>query len=228
MSEASRTAALERTAGVVPSRFLLDLGSGPSPRYGHQGVDLYPGPGVSWQCDLEQFPWVLRWANPTKSDGTPIGGLTKATDFDGSFYSKPRPIGEEPHLPDDYVDGITCNHLVEHVRDLPAFMAEMWRVCKDGAVVEISHPYQFNVRAWQDPTHVRALNEISWFYFDAKWRGNRPEFGPSDFELVELDAIPEENWKETAKEFPEEFERACRNQINVIADLRVTLRVRKT
>jgi hypothetical protein len=79
----------------------------------------------------------------------------------------------------------------------------------------------------QDPTHVRAINEISWFYFDKKWRGERPEFGETDFELVELDAIPEENWKEIANEFPEEFERACRNQVNVISDLRVLLRCRK-
>jgi len=183
--------------------FLLDLGSGPSPRYGHQGVDLYPGPGVTWQCDLEDFPWVLQGVSHDE--------------FEAGIYP----------LLDSCVDGVTCNHLVEHVRDLPAFMAELWRVCKPGATVEISHPYQFNVRAWQDPTHVRALNEISWFYFDKEWRGNRPEFGDADFELIELDAVPEENWKATAKEFPEEFERACRNQINVISDLRVTLRCRK-
>lgn len=201
MSEASRTAALEATANG-PERSLLDLGSGPSPRYGHAGVDLYPGEGVTWQCDLEQIPWVFRWV---KNDEYPVSDE----------------VGTSA------IDGVTCSHLVEHVRDLPAFMAELWRVCKPGALVEISHPYQFNVRAWQDPTHVRALNEISWFYFDAKWRGNRPEFGPTDFELVELDAVPEENWKETAKDFPEEFERAARNQINVISDLRVTLRCRK-
>jgi SAM-dependent methyltransferase len=177
--------------------FLLDLGSGPSPRYGHQGVDLYPGPGVTWQCDLEDFPWVL---------------------------DSPQ---EAFMLKDSSVDGVTCNHLVEHVQDLVRFMEELWRVCKPGAKVDISHPYAFNVRGWQDPTHVRAITEVTWFYFDKVWRGNRPEFGDTDFELVELDAIPEENWKETAKEFPEEFERAARNQLNVVADLRVQLRCRK-
>ena len=177
----------------------LDLGCGPSPADGYEGVDLYPGPDVKWQCDLESFPWELRH----------VGHVLGTT------------------LPDNEVEGVNCSHLVEHVRARPGFMAELYRVCKDGAEVKISHPYQFNVRAWQDPTHVRALNEISWFYFDKEWRGNRPEFGATDFVLVELDAIPEENWKETAAEFPEEFERAARNQINVISALRVTLRARK-
>lgn len=178
----------------------LDLGCGPSPAEGYEGVDLYPGPGVTHLCDLEVFPWTL---------GTQ------------SHFSFERVISEGS------VEGVNCSHLVEHVADLTGFMAELWRVCKDGAEVHISHPYQFNVRAWQDPTHVRALNEISWFYFDKEWRGNRPEFGDTDFVLVELDAVPEENWKDTAAEFPEEFERAARNQINVISDLRVTLRCRK-
>lgn len=184
----------------------LDLGCGPSPAEGYEGVDLFPGEGVTWQCDLNSRPWVLRGINVN-------GSVAKAT-------SEPLRTG--------YVSGVNCSHLVEHVPDLLGFMAELWRVCKDGAEVHISHPYQFSVRMWQDPTHVRALNEISWFYFDKEWRGNRPEFGDTDFVLAELDAIPEENWKETAAEFPEEFERAARNQINVIADLRVTLRCRKT
>jgi hypothetical protein len=170
-------------------RVLLDLGSGPAPRYGHEGVDKVAHEKVTHVVDLEVLPWP--WS-------------------------------------DNSVRGANSDHLVEHVRDLVGFMAELWRVCKDGAEVTISHPYAFNVRADQDPTHVRRLNEVSFFYFDKEWRTlNRPEFGDTDFEVIECDAVPEENWREMAKEFPEEFERACRNQINVISDLRWTLRCRK-
>jgi SAM-dependent methyltransferase len=196
----------------------LDLGSGPFPRDGYEGVDLYPGPGVTWVANLNYRPWRLRtpeeWAEyEAGNDYIKIGNKI-------TFKVAP--------LADSSVEGVHTSHLVEHVTDLVGFMAELWRVCKDGAEVHIFHPYQFNVRAWQDPTHVRAINEISWFYFDKAWRGERPEFGDCDFELVELDAIPEENWKEIANEFPEEFERACRNQVNVISDLRVLLRCRKS
>jgi len=115
--------------------------------------------------------------------------------------------------------------------DLVGFMRELHRVCAPGAEVFIAHPYQFNVRAWQDPTHVRCINEVSWFYFDAKWRGHYAggsnEFGDTDFEIVDLTAIPEPAWAAVAENTPEDFERACRNQINVISDLHVMLRCRK-
>ncbi len=117
---------------------------------------------------------------------------------------------------------------MEHIVDLVGFMRELWRVCKDGAEVELQHPYQFSVRAWQDPTHVRALNEQSWFYYDKSRRqGYDPGFGDTDFEMVDLIAIPDPAWERMAQDNPDDFERACRNQINVIADLHVTLRCRK-
>lgn len=210
----------------------LDLGCGLFPRDGYEGVDKEALPGVTWQCDLERYPWVFRAANLrppfwTREEPVPWQEVGP-TDFDGTFYGQAHPIGEVPHLPDNIVEGVNCNQLVEHIHDLVGFMSELHRVCKDGAEVHIFHPYQFNVRAWQDPTHVRCLNEVSFFYFDKSWRGDRPDVGDDvDFEVVDLDAIPEENWKEIANEFPEEFERACRNQINVIADLHWVLRCRK-
>jgi SAM-dependent methyltransferase len=181
----------------------LDLGCGPFPRDGYEGVDLVPGPGVTHVVDLEKFPWKIQRPYPASA----------------------------LRIDNDSVEGVFTSHLVEHITDLVGFMRELHRVCKAGAEVIIHHPYQFNVRAWQDPTHVRALNEASWFYYDKNWRASTGNtwggYGDCDFELVELDAIPEENWKEIANEFPEEFERACRNQVNVISDLRVLLRCRK-
>jgi len=180
----------------------LDLGSGPHPEPGYQGVDIQPV--TDYQGDLSSFPWA----------------------FSGGRQG---PVLWE--LEDSGVEAIHCSHLVEHMVDLVGFMRELYRVCAPGAEVFIKHPYQFNVRAWQDPTHVRCINEVSWFYFDAKWRGEyaggSSEFGDTDFELVELNAIPEPAWQDVATNTPEDFERAARNQINVIADLHVILRCRK-
>ncbi len=72
---------------------------------------------------------------------------------------------------------------------------------------------------------------MSWFYFDAKWRDSTVNtwggYGPTDFEVVDITAIPTPEWMERAKEDPAEFERAAHNLVNVIADLHVTLRARK-
>jgi SAM-dependent methyltransferase len=132
---------------------------------------------------------------------------------------------------DDTVEAARSSQLVEHLPDLVGFMRELHRVCKPGALVEISHPYQFNVRAWQDPTHVRCINEVSWFYFDKEWRGGPLNtwggYGDTDFKLLELDAIPMPDWQQVADDSPEEFEKASKNLINVVADLRVVLECRK-
>ena len=183
----------------------LDLGCGPVAAEGYEGVDLEPGPGVRYVCDLQAFPWVYDAGYALSAVSSPF--------------------------PDDSVEGARSSHLVEHLPDLVGFMRELWRVCKPGALVEISHPYQFNVRAWQDPTHVRCLNEVSWFYFDKPWRGGTLNtwggYGDTDFKLLELDAIPMPDWQAVADDNPEEFEKASKSLINVVADLRVVLECRK-
>ncbi len=171
----------------------LDLGCGPEPAKGFEGVDIEPGPGVDWVVDLQSFPWPWAW---------------------------------------NQVSEARSSHLVEHLPDLVGFMRELWRVMKPGAHIEISHPYQFNVRAWQDPTHVRCINAGTWYYFDKKGRGGTENtwggYGDTDFTIVELDALPASpEWQKVMEESPEEFEKAARSLINVVSDLRVVLECRK-
>lgn len=68
------------------------------------------------------------------------------------------------------VDQVWCSHFVEHVPNLIGFMNELWRILRGGASATIVHPYQHSSTAWGDPTHVRALNEDSWAYYNAEWR----------------------------------------------------------
>jgi len=58
--------------------------------------------------------------------------------------------------------------VLEHVRDLPTLMRNCLDMLKPGGrlIVEVPHEQAFS--AWQDPTHVRAMNEKSWLYF-ADW-----------------------------------------------------------
>jgi len=73
-------------------------------------------------------------------------------------------------LPDGCVVVALCSHVVEHIN--PAkfgfvnVMNEIWRVMKPGGEIVISCPHGSSQGYLQDPTHINALNEQTWTYFD--------------------------------------------------------------
>jgi len=71
---------------------------------------------------------------------------------------------------DNSVDEIHCSHYIEHVVDLCTFYSEIHRIMKVGGTGTLIAPYGKNNRAWQDPTHVRAIVEESFFYLDKNFR----------------------------------------------------------
>lgn len=48
---------------------------------------------------------------------------------------------------------IKAHHVIEHVAEIPQFLAEIHRIAKPGAIVEIETPHYSSVDSWQDPTH---------------------------------------------------------------------------
>lgn len=60
---------------------------------------------------------------------------------------------------------IYANNVLEHVPDLPELMGNCLRLLKTGGSFIIEVPYEHAATAWQDPTHLRALNEKSWLYY---------------------------------------------------------------
>lgn len=69
----------------------------------------------------------------------------------------------------DSVDEVVVNHYIEHSSDLFAFMNELHRIMKPGARATITAPYYSSMRAWQDPTHTRAISEATFLYFNQEW-----------------------------------------------------------
>ena len=91
------------------------------------------------------------------------------------------------------LDVINANNVLEHVPDLPALMGNCLRLLKQGGELRIEVPYEAAVTAWQDPTHVRALNENSWIYYCEwfwylGWFEHRFELGDSHW--LDLDLRP--------------------------------------
>lgn len=67
-------------------------------------------------------------------------------------------------------DEIVCSHYVEHTPDLMKFMNEVYRILKPGGKIKIVAPYYNSIRCWQDPTHLRAINEATFMYYNKQWR----------------------------------------------------------
>jgi SAM-dependent methyltransferase len=60
---------------------------------------------------------------------------------------------------------VFANNVLEHVPDLPRLMTQVLQLLRVGGTLVIEVPYEHAPTAWQDPTHVRAMNENSWIYY---------------------------------------------------------------
>jgi len=122
----------------------------------------------------------------------------------------------------DSVEDIVCNHYVEHTPDLIKFMDEVYRILKPGGKIKVISPYYNSVRCWQDPTHLRAISEASFLYFNKQWRDtNKLDHYniKSDFDYTygyDM-AVEWANRSEEARNF------AIKHYMNVINDIHVVL-----
>ncbi len=127
---------------------------------------------------------------------------------------------------DNSVDEVHCSHYIEHVVDLCAFYQELHRIMKPGAQATLIAPYGKNNRAWQDPTHVRAIVEESFFYLDKNFREmNRLThyLADVDFEYTVIYSGIDPYWlnkSEEARAF------AIRHYWNVVQDIQAVIKKR--
>lgn len=63
------------------------------------------------------------------------------------------------------VQHLYANNVLEHVTDLVGLMTRALELLAVGGRFEIEVPYEKAPSAWQDPTHIRAMNENSWVYY---------------------------------------------------------------
>jgi len=141
-------------------------------------------------------------------------------------------------IEDDSVAEARISHFVEHIPHyLPhwngvdgwwLFFDELYRICQPDATVDIVHPYAMSGRAFQDPTHVRYINETTWFYLDAEWRKAQTlDHYPvhCDFEAVTIIGTGVDESMANRSAETQAFGRA--HYWNVVSDLGVKLRARK-
>jgi SAM-dependent methyltransferase len=83
-----------------------------------------------------------------------------------SFPIKARTLGGgQIRLEENSLDQIYANNVLEHVPDLPCLMTNLLGLLKEEGELELEVPYEKSTTAWQDPTHLRAMNKNSWIYY---------------------------------------------------------------
>jgi hypothetical protein len=143
----------------------IDLACGQNKQPGFFGIDKVMIKGkVDAAVDLQLFPW------PIKSNS--------AEEIFCSHYVEHIPHDAEAYYlktifekAEDWREfKILQRESYKYRKDgLILFFEELCRIMKKGATAKIICPYESSIRCWQDPTHVRAMNEASLMYFNEKW-----------------------------------------------------------
>jgi hypothetical protein len=53
---------------------------------------------------------------------------------------------------------IYANQVIEHMPDLRAFIAEIYRIAADGCRITLTTPHYISHNSWADPTHIHHLS----------------------------------------------------------------------
>ena len=159
-------------------------------------------------------------------------GIDKAgnADITHDLFSFPWPIKTGS------VREMVCNHFAEHIpHSRPdwgydgwfMFFAEVHRIGAKGATITLTHPYVWNDRAFWDPTHVRFIHWMSYYYLNKEWRTSQglDHYAPDiDFEVVTIEAPTADDVSPRNDEYQNH---AREHWKNVMGDLSVILKVTK-
>jgi hypothetical protein len=181
----------------------LSLACGSNKPEGFKGVDIAKTADTDYVMDLLKFPW--------------------------------------DQFADNSVDEIECSHFVEHIPHGDGyhdpffqFFDEIHRILKPAefdpanpnvatkGFARITCPYYSSMRAWQDPTHQRAISEASFLYLNKQWRiDNRLDHYPveCDFDFS-YGYVVNPTWQNRNQE-AQSF--AFQNYINSVSDIQVML-----
>ena len=181
----------------------LSLACGDNKPEGFKGVDIAKTDSTDYVQNLLEFPWK--------------------------------------QFADNSVDEIECSHFVEHIPHgdgfhdpFMQFFDEIHRILKPAesdpnnpniatkGFARITCPYYSSMRAWQDPTHQRAISEASFLYLNKQWRiDNKLDHYPieCDFDFSYGYVLSPE-WQNRNQE-TQTF--AIQHYINVVSDIQITM-----
>lgn len=84
---------------------------------------------------------------------------------------------------DSRFEEVLAYSIFEHVSDLPYVMAEIHRVCQDGALVRGKVPHYTDRNAYIDPTHKRFFDVRTFDYWDSTTEHGDMDYFASEFRV---------------------------------------------
>lgn len=142
----------------------LDIGGGAHPNQGFVNMDVRPLPQVDIVWDCTRFPWPI-------PDSSVLCAVTShLVEHIPPFQADPKLLGLIRLLLEMNI--VTESQVAEYIgayNSTPMFiqfMNEVWRVLKVGGEFAISCPHGRSDGFLQDPSHIHAINETKWAYFD--------------------------------------------------------------
>lgn len=137
--------------------------------------------------------------------GSGLKRIEGYTNVDGDILCKPDYCfditAEKWPFEDNSVTDVICHHIMEHLPNpgLFHFIKELYRVCEDGAIIDIEVPHHRHDEFFGDPTHVRPYTVDTFRLFSKKYNhwhiehfGSSTGFGLKcdvDFEVVEYEHV---------------------------------------
>lgn len=142
-------------------------------------------------------------------------------------------------IPDSSVEYVMAHHVLEHIG--PGFfdlIKELYRVCKDGAIIDIKVPHHRSEVFYMDPSHVRPITIETMKLFSKKYNqwhidnyGSSSGFGLKlnvDFELVDYKFNAYPKWEKRFETMTnEEIEEVVMDYNNVFHETLIIMKVVK-
>jgi predicted SAM-dependent methyltransferase len=142
----------------------LNLACGTKHKDGFCNIDYQAIEGVDEVVDLLDFPWPIESESAEKII---CAHFVEHIPHDLVPYKLLKIIrSNASHTLQMYTEEMdTRDGLIQ-------FMDEVYRILKPEGTIDITTPYYSSETMWRDPTHCRAITDVTYHYFNKKWRDN--------------------------------------------------------
>lgn len=142
-------------------------------------------------------------------------------------------------FPDNSVDTVIAHHVLEHLgQGYFHCLKELYRVCQNGALIDIRVPHPRHDSFIADPTHCRPITPMGLKLFSKKFNDfcKEQQFASSrlgyyygvDFEILDFNYVPEEKYRtKLQNNTVQEIEEYIAEHCNVVKEIYIKLIVIK-